>query len=79
MIERSQSMSKVACPVCRQHELDEDFYEICPTCGWGGDSYQRTHPNSKAFNTITLTEAKSRYEKYGTIEKHKIIQMGGTV
>lgn len=69
----------VVCPVCGKSEIDEGDMTKCPVCGWRADKVQHRYPDTTGENTITLIEAKARYDKYGTISKAKIIAMGGKV
>ena len=77
---KSENMNEmVICPVCGKGKVDEGDMTECPVCGWHGDSVQRRHPDWTGENNITLNEAKDRYAKYGTMNRKKIIAMGGTI
>ena len=46
------------CPVCGKYEFEEeDWYEVCPICGWEDDSLQRDDPDySGGANDMSLNE-----------------------
>ena len=52
------------CPCCREHYFEfEDFYEICPVCGWEDDNLQRKDPDYKGgANKNSLNEYKIKWE-----------------
>ncbi|NLI91850.1 MAG: hypothetical protein GX434_06460 [Peptococcaceae bacterium] len=56
---------KYPCACCGQNTLDEeDFFEICPVCGWEDDSVQREDPNYRGgANQMSLNEAKEAFKR----------------
>ena len=53
------------CPVCRKYEFEiQDFYEICPICGWEDDPYQRECTDvDGGANDMSLNEARKAWAK----------------
>jgi len=56
---------KFKCACCEQNTLEiEDFYEVCPVCGWEDDSSQNETPDmAGGANQMSLNEAKEAYKK----------------
>ena len=61
---------RLVCPVCGQHHFEEeDFYEVCPVCGWEDDGLQRDNPDyAGGANRMSLNEAKVAYREGRGIE-----------
>lgn len=57
--------AKYLCACCGQKTLEyEEFYEICPICGWEDDPLQRDKPDyGGGANQMSLNEAKEAYKK----------------
>ena len=54
--------NKRICPCCEQHYFKEpDFYEVCPICKWRDDLLQRTKPDAKGANILTLNQHKAQW------------------
>ncbi len=53
------------CPVCGEYEFEtEDFYEICPICGWEDDPYQRDFPDEDGgANKMSLNQARGAWAR----------------
>ena len=51
------------CPVCGKYEFEEeDWYEVCPICGWEDDSLQRDDPDySGEANDMSLNEYRAAW------------------
>lgn len=51
------------CPVCGKYEFEEeDWYKICPICGWEDDSLQRDDPDySGGANDMSLNEYRAAW------------------
>lgn len=62
--------AKFLCACCGQKTLEcEDFYEICPVCGWEDDPLQRDEPDYQGgANQMSLNEAKEAYKNGLPIE-----------
>jgi len=43
--------------------FEEGMYDICCTCGWEDDPYQRRHTDDNGANKISLDEAKQTLAK----------------
>lgn len=56
---------RTICPVCGKHHFEEeDFYEICPVCGWEDDGIQRDDPDyTGGANKMSLNQAKEAFAK----------------
>ncbi len=73
LMEYEREVTEVAdkhmCPVCGQTEFEmHGSYDICEVCGWEDDPLEGNRPDyGGGANGITLTEARERYKKYGSI------------
>lgn len=56
---------KYPCPCCGKKTLEEqDFYNICPVCGWEDDPGQHEHPaDAIGANDMSLNQAREAYRK----------------
>ena len=53
----------------QHHFEEEDFYEVCPVCGWEDDGLQRDNPDyAGGANRMSLNEAKVAYREGREIE-----------
>lgn len=53
------------CPCCGKQTLEvQDFYEICPICGWEDDPGQHENPDDNiGANKMSLTQARDAYKR----------------
>lgn len=51
------------CPVCGKHHFEEeDFFEVCPICGWEDDGLQRDEPDLEGgANDMSLNQARAAW------------------
>lgn len=58
-------MVRYECACCGQKTLEEeDFYEICPACGWEDDPVQRDDPDyAGGANRMSLNQAKAAFKR----------------
>lgn len=51
------------CPVCGKHEFEEeDFFEVCPICGWEDDNIQRDDPDYEGgANNMSLNDYRKKW------------------
>lgn len=56
-------IDKRICPVCGKHHfIEQDFFEVCPVCGWEDDGIQRDDPDFRGgANEMSLNEYKSAW------------------
>lgn len=55
---------RLLCPVCGKYKFErEDWYEVCPVCGWEDDPLQRDEPDySGGANDMSLNEYRAAWE-----------------
>lgn len=55
---------RLICPVCGRYRFkEEDFFEICPVCGWEDDGIQRDEPNLEGgANGMSLNQARAAWK-----------------
>lgn len=51
------------CPVCEQHRYRyDDFFEVCPVCGWEDDGVQRDDPDyGGGANHMSVNQARKAF------------------
>ena len=56
--------SRLICPCCGEHYFsEEDFFEICPVCGWEDDGLQRDEPDFEGgANVMSLNQARAAWK-----------------
>jgi hypothetical protein len=68
--------SAFACPCCGFLTLSEGgggTFEICPICYWEDDDLQYRDPSyAGGANTISLSEARANFLRYGAKTKEKL-------
>ena len=49
------------CPCCGEHYFsEEDYFEVCPVCGWEDDGLQRDEPDLKGgANNMSQNQARA--------------------
>ena len=53
----------VRCPVCKQHEFEEDF-DLCPVCDWQYDRVQYNDPDYwGGANKLSINDYKKEWQK----------------
>lgn len=55
---------RLVCPVCGKHHFEEeDFFEVCPICGWEDDGVQRDDPDYEGgANKMSLNQARAAWK-----------------
>jgi hypothetical protein len=56
------------CPCCGYKTIDGDF-DICQVCFWQKDSVAEQDDEPGGANSVSLSQAKENYKKYGAMEE----------
>lgn len=61
----AEIMDRTICPCCGKHHFTyQDFFEICPVCGWEDDPIQRMEPDYEGgANRVSLNQAREAFKK----------------